>query len=370
MSGLWDAFGAPWFLLLLGLVPLIGWRWWTRSRHATIRFSSIAVLRRQGVGLRTRLRVLVPVLRSATVVLLVLCLARPQKDDEQARVFSEGIAVQLLVDRSGSMQARDFRIDGEPVDRLAAVKRVVHDFVVGDKDELKGRGDDLIGLIVFAGFADGRCPLTLDHGHLMETLNRTEIVDLRREGREEDGTAMGEAIALGVESLRDLDRRRNVMEARKIKSKIMVLLTDGMNNRGDISPDQAAEMAAALGMKIYTIGAGTKGTAPMPAVDPFGRTVLMPVQVDIDEDTLRKVAQTTGGQYFRATDTESLKQIYAQIDKLERTQVEEKRFRQRRELATASWSLGPVPLPSPLLAAFVLLGLEVLLANTVFRKVP
>ncbi len=365
-----DWFGAPWCLLLMLLVPLIWWRWWRQAGRASVRFSSLALLRGSRGSLRVRLRFLVPLLRSLVVVLLAVCLARPQAEDEQARVFSEGIAIQLLVDRSGSMRAMDFRIAGKPVDRLAAVKRVVREFVEGDGRELRGRGDDLIGMIVFAGFADSRCPLTLDHAYLLETLQQTEIVDVRREGREEDGTAIGEAIALAVEKFRDLDERQSRMEAARIKSRIMVLLTDGENNRGDISPERAAEMAAAFGIKIYTIGAGTKGMAPMPMIDLFGREQLIAQPVSIDEDALKEIAASTGGRYFRATDTDSLKEIYSQIDQLERVKLEEKRYAARRDLATAPVSLGKWRLPSLLLMALGLLVLEVLLANTVFRRVP
>jgi Ca-activated chloride channel family protein len=359
----------PEMLALLVVVPLIWWRWLRRSQHAAMRFSSVDHLQRQGRTWRVRARHTIPLLRTLAVVLLVLCLARPQKGNEQTRISSKGIAIQLIVDRSSSMRALDFTLDGQRANRLAAVKRVVHDFVVGDGDELEGRPDDLIGMIVFAGYADSRCPLTLDHGYLRETLERTEIVQ-PEEGRDEDGTAIGDAIALGVEKLRDLDRRRNLRDAGKVKSKIMVLLTDGRNNRGDVSPAKAAEIAAAFGIKIYTIGAGTKGLAPMPGVDLFGRETLFPVEVSIDEDTLRTVADVTGGQYFRATDTKSLREIYAEIDKLEKSKTEEKRYMQYSELATRALSLGPVTLPPLLLVVLGLLACEAILANTLFRKIP
>jgi Ca-activated chloride channel family protein len=362
-------FEAPLFLVLAGLVPLVWWRWLRRSRHAALRFSSVAPVRRLGGTVRTRLRHSVPVMRSLAILLLAICLARPQAHDEQTRIFSEGIAIQLLVDRSGSMQAMDFTVNGEPVDRLTAVKGVVQDFVRGD-DRLEGRGDDLIGMIVFAGFADSRCPLTLDHAYLLDTLDETEIVDAQTEGRDEDGTAIGEAMALGVEKLRDMERRRSRLDADPVKGKIMVLLTDGENNRGDIAPRKAAQIAAAYDIRIYTIGAGTKGMAPVPALDFLGRRILRQVPVNIDEETLRDIASITGGQYFRATDTNSLREIYAEIDKLERTKIEEKRYRQTKELATAGVRLGPLPLPSPLLLVFIILGLEVLVANTVFRRIP
>lgn len=402
MSSWLDIFGAPWFLLLGLLMVVVWWRWFRRGRHATIRFSSIAPVRRQGGSVRTRMQFLVPLLRSLAIVLLAVALARPQKDDEQTRIFSEGIAIELIVDRSGSMEALDFILDRERVSRLDVVKRVVQNFIVGNGDDLPGRGDDLVGLITFAGFADTKVPLTLDHATLTNTLEKIEtpmtldnqrrLIDLERQIRRatqagdepkarelkaqlallgaEDGTAIGDAIALGVEKLRDLDRRRNLIEAKKIKSKIIVLLTDGLNNKGDITPEKAAEIAAALDIKVYTIGAGTDGQAPMPLVDMFGRAVLQPQQLQIDEDTLKRVADITGGQYFRAVDTESLTKIYAQIDELERVEIEEKRYRQKRELATAPIRVLGMELPSVLLTAFIVLGLEVVLVNSVFRKVP
>jgi Ca-activated chloride channel family protein len=273
---------------------------------------------------------------------------------------------------------------------------------VGDGDDLAGRTNDLVGLITFAGYADTKVPLTLDHATVTDVLQETETPNTLQKQRryrelqedaaraerqrderrqrelqsqmtlmeEEDGTAIGDAIALGVEKLRDLDRRRNLIDAKKIESRIMVLLTDGRNNKGDIPPEKAAQIAAAFDIRIYTIGAGRAGRAPMPQLDMLGRAVLSAVEVDIDEDTLKAVADITGGQYFRATDTESLAEIYAQIDKLERVEIEEERFSQKRELALSAIPLGRFELPSLLLSAFCLLGLEVLLANSIYRKVP
>lgn len=357
--------GSAWWLLLLLVVPLLWWPILKRRRRPALRFSSIELLRRAPSSWAAHGRVLLTILRTATVMLLIVCLARPQKGDEQTRVFAEGVAIQLLVDRSGSMQAMDFHVDGEAVDRLTAVKKVVDEFVLGD-GELPGRKDDLVGLIVFGTFADSLCPLTLDHDHMINTLSTVEIGTTEQEGQ----TAIGDAIALAVERLRMLEERRDMQTGMKIRSKVIILLTDGENTAGEFEPLQAAEMAAAFGIKIYTIGAGTTGMAPIPTTDFFGNRVLRPMQVRIDEDTLRSIADITGGRYFRATDTNSLVDVYAKIDELEKTKIEERRFMQYKELATASVDLGFVRLPPLLLIAAILLALEVVLANTRLRRVP
>lgn len=354
-----------WFLLLLVLLPLIWWARRSPRRQATLRYSSSGLLTGIRPGLAVRARILLPVLRILAVALIILALARPQKGNEQTRVLSQGIAIQLVVDRSGSMQALDFKIDGEAVDRLTAVRKVVREFVSGGNG-LQGREDDLLGLVAFARFADSMSPLTLDHGYLLETLSKVRIASTQ----DEDGTAIGDAIALGVDRLRSLESERRFQGAQKIKSKIMILLTDGDNNAGDVEPIKAAELAASYGIKIYTIGAGTEGVAPFPGVDIFGQRVIQQMRVSIDEDTLKKIAEVTGGKYFRATDTDSLQHIYTEIDKLEKTKTQEKRYLQYRELATDSISLAGFKLPPILLTAFALLVLEVVLASTWLRKSP
>ena len=359
------------FLTLLVLVPLVWWRWFRGGRHQAIRFSSLDHLRHLGMTLKVRARYILPTLRTLAVVLLILCLARPQKGDEETRIVSEGIAIQLLIDRSSSMKSLDFTLNGQQADRLAVVKSVAEDFVVGDPaEDLGGRPDDLIGMIAFAGYADSKCPLTLDHGYLIDTLRGTEIVDPTK-FQDDDGTAIGDAIALGVERMRDLEERRKALEANRIKSKILVLLTDGEQTRGDLSPQQSAEIAKALGIKVYTIGVGKRGMAPMPIRHPLtGQRVLQQVPVRIDENTLKEIAKTTGGEYFRATDTDSLRKIYARIDELEKTKTEEKRYLQNAELATQVVRVGGIPFPPLLLMVAGLLALEVILANTRLRKAP
>lgn len=381
MSGIFEslhgAFARPMFLTLLAVLPLV---WWWNSRRkqpAAIRFSTLAPLRRAGTTWAVRGRHLVPALRTLAVALLIVCLAQPQKGDEETRIYSEGIAIQLLVDRSSSMLAEDFTLNNQRVNRLEAVKAVATNFVLGNDDaDLPGRPDDLIGMIAFAGYADSFCPLTLDHAYLADTLAQTKIVE--QGNRDEDGTAIGDALALAVLRMRDLTKHRDAMQANRVKSKVLVLLTDGEQTRGDLSPEKGAELAKAEGIKIYTIGVGTRGMAPMPQIDPFtGRTKLYPTPVSIDEDTLKRVAAATGGEYFRATDTDSLREIYKRIDELEKTATEEKRYLQTVELATTSVELEASWLPhwlrhTPplLLVVIALLALEVLLANTRFRKIP
>jgi Ca-activated chloride channel family protein len=358
----------PWMLCLLVLVLPIWWRWLDRGWHSAVRFSSVEWLKRQSPSLRVKGRHVIPLIRTLTVALLVVCLARPQRRYQETRVFSEGIAIQMLVDRSSSMQAMDFTIEGQRVDRLAAVKKVFKEFVLGGGG-LDGRPNDLVGMIAFAGYADSRCPLTLDHAFLVETLDQTEIV-LPEQRREEDGTAIGDAIALAVERLHDLEHRREVPPVSKIKSRIMILLTDGENTAGDLPPERAAKLAATCGIKIFTIGMGTTGVAPMPVRDPSGKVSMQPMRVTIDEATLERIAEITGGRYWRATDTESMHEICAEIDELEKTKIEEKRYFQHAEIATEAVQIVGMTVPPVLPFVAGLLALEVLLASTRFRKVP
>ncbi len=257
------------------------------------------------------------------------------------------------MDRSGSMRALDFKIDGTHVDRLTAIKNVASKFVMGDEEtaagSLPGRISDLIGLITFAGYADALTPLTLDHHFLVDQLKRTEIVNRRAE----DGTAIGDAISLAVDKLSTLEKRQES----EIKSKIVILLTDGENTAGEIDPMQAAELASTLGIKIYTIGVGTKGRAPIPVRRSASGQILVQYEfVNIDEKTLRTIAETTGGQYFRATDTTSLESIYEEIDQLEKTKVETQQFVDYKELAIQSFRLSGYPVPPLLLVALCLLA--------------
>jgi Ca-activated chloride channel family protein len=254
----------------------------------------------------------------------------------------------------------DFEIDGEPVDRLTAIKKVASEFVEGDDSrDLAGRFSDLVGLITFAGYADSETPPTLDHAFLISQLNHARIVTTRSE----DGTAIGDAISLAVEKLNALDARQK----QKVKNKVIILLTDGENNAGELSPVSAAELAATMGIKVYTIGVGTKGEAPVPVTDAFGRRTMQWMRVNIDEATLTKVAEVTGGKYFRATDTDSLGKIYGEIDQLEKTSVEAKHFVDYRELAVQAYS-GAISFPPLLMIAFVLLTARLVLQQTWLRE--
>ena len=242
----------------------------------------------------------------------------------------------LAVDVSGSMLSEDFTLPSGRASRLDAVKAVVREFVAA-------RPEDRVGLVLFAARPYTQCPLTLDHGWLLQNLDRAKI------GMIEDGTAIGSGLATAVNRLR----------ASTAKSKFVVLLTDGQQNAGRITPETAAEAAAALGIKVYTVGAGTRGLAPFPMQDMFGNKVYRPIPVDIDEKTLEKVAQATHGRYFRATDTKSLHDVYAEIDRAEKTPFEAPQFLDYRELY--AWLVWP---------ALGLVLAEVALGETVLRKLP
>jgi Ca-activated chloride channel family protein len=281
-------------------------------------------------------RALLGVLRALALVLLVIALARPQAGTAATKIHREGVDVMLAVDISGSMLAEDFTLENQRANRLQAVKSVVKEFVTA-------RPEDRVGLVLFAGRPYTQCPLTLDHGWLLQNLDRAEV------GMIEDGTAVGSALATAVNRLRPSTA----------KSKFVVLLTDGQSNAGKITPQTAAEAAAVLGIKVYTVGAGTRGMAPYPAQDMFGRKVYRPMQVDIDEPTLQTIATTTHARYFRATDTPTLREIYAEIDRSEKTEFEAPEYLDYRELYP--WLLWP---------ALALLLIEIGLGETILRKLP
>lgn len=305
----------PLFLLLACFAPLA--YFWAARPSAAVQYSSLTILDRSPPSLRVRLSKLPPLLWALTVLCLAVALAGPRVPNAETRVTRDGIAIMAVIDRSGSMQARDLVKNDLSVDRLQVVKDVLSQFVKGGESG-RGRPDDMIGLVSFARFADSLCPLTLDHGNLVSMVTDLEIA----RNNDEDGTAIGDGLALAVERLR----------LSKAKSKVAILLTDGSNNAGAITPEQAGQLAASLQIKVYCIGAGTNGLAPFPAIDPFsGQVQLQPMQVKIDEGVLEKIAQATGGQYYRATDKRSLSQIYAEIDRLERTAITEIRYLQYTE---------------------------------------
>jgi Ca-activated chloride channel family protein len=327
---------SPWWLLLVALVPLLWRARDARARQPAVRFPSLDVLRSVARGDDRLRRLVLGALRSGVVVLIAFAMARPQAGSAATAVHREGVDVVLAVDVSGSMLAEDFELPSGRASRLDVVKSVVNDFVAA-------RAEDRVGLVLFGARAYTQCPLTLDHGWLRQNLERAQV------GMIEDGTAIGAGIATAVNRLR----------ASTAKSKFVVLLTDGQQNAGRITPQTAAEAAAALGIKVYTVGAGTRGMAPFPVRDLFGNKVYRPVQVDVDEETLKKVATTTGARYFRATDTQTLREIYGEIDKAEKTSFEAPEYADYRELYP--WLLWP---------ALALFCAELVLADTRLRKIP
>ena len=288
-------FQDPWLFLLLAVIPLLIYRA-LKNRPATLHFSSLdslKILHSKGVAFLAAIPL---ILRCLAIALLVTALARPQEGRKSTEILSAGVDILLAIDTSGSMRAMDFEKNNQPVDRLSVVKDVVSEFI-------DSREFDRMGMVVFGNEAFTQCPLTLDHDILHSFLNKLQI------GVAGDSTAIGSAIGISVKRLKDLVS----------KSKVIILLTDGRNNAGNITPYQAAEIAKTYGIKIYTVGVGTKGDAPFPMNAPFGQRMLMQ-RVAIDEVSLKKIAEQTGGRYFRATDSDSLKQIYAQIDSLWKNQ--------------------------------------------------
>lgn len=350
---------SPYYLLLLLLLPWLGWRLFRPQSSGAFQISSTQNLSGLKPTLRQRLMWLPPALTVLALVLLVVGLARPREGREQTITEGEGIAIQFVVDKSGSMEAMDFQVEGQSVDRLTAIKNVVNKFVNGG-DGLEGRISDLTGLITFARFADSQTPLTLDHTFFMSALNQTRIV---RE-QAESGTAIGDALALAVEKLDGMERG----EGDQVESRIIILLTDGENNIGEMQPLQAAELAKALGIRVYTIGVGSNGEIAVPTIDPLtGREVVRWAMVSIDEETLTAVADMTGGKYFRATDTDSLEQIYSEIDQLEKSKVETRHYVDYREMAVQATQYKFLKLPAILWGAYGLLALRVALEMTWLR---
>ena len=319
-----------WLLLLLPLLAILRGR---RGPAPALIFSSISVARSIAGNRKASPGRLLGILRLTAIGLIIISMARPQWGNTTTEIEASGIDILLAVDISGSMEARDFTLQGRAANRLDVVKSVVAKFI-------KERPNDRIGLVAFAGRPYMVCPLTLDHDWLQQRL------DSLKTGMVEDGTAIGSAIASGVNRLRDRDA----------KSRIQILLTDGMNNAGKVSPLTAAEAAETLGIKVYTIGAGTRGEAPMPVQDQFGRKRLMRVKVDIDEESLSKVAEITGAKYFRATDTRSLEKIYEEINAMEATTRKIKHFSRYRELF--AWLVA---------AALLLLAVELFFSR---RRLP
>jgi Ca-activated chloride channel family protein len=328
-------FAHPWFLLLLLLLPVMAWWKGRRGQPLALRLPSIDDAVKVGARSHSRAGAWLFLLSLLSVALLVVALARPRRVRGTSDVESQGIDIILTIDVSGSMEALDFKLQGKQANRLEVVKDVVAKFVVQ-------RPDDRIGMVAFAGRPYLAAPLTNDEDWIAKRLQDVKI------GQVEDGTAIGSAIVSSVDHLRDSEA----------KSKIVILLTDGVNTSGSINPLTATEAAKALGIKIYTIGSGTNGEAPYPVRTMYG-TQMQRLKVEIDEKTLGEIAEKTGGTYFRATDTDSLENIYEVINQLETTARKEKKFEDYDEwFAVALWpGLG-------------LLLIEWLLRHTRYRRLP
>lgn len=327
----------PEWLFLFLLLPLLFLlrRYFKKESH-TVSYSSIQLLEQKDeLSLKQRTAFIPYLIYILSFCLLVIALARPQLTSQFSESTSEGVDIFLVLDTSGSMQALDFEKNGKQANRLEAVKEVVKDFI-------SKRVSDRIGLMVFGDEAYTQCPLTLDYDTLKDFLRYIKI------GMAGDSTAIGQALATSLKRFNDS----------KSKSKIIILLTDGVNTSGDISPSMAAQIAKKMGVKVYTIGIGSDGAVPFPQKGFFGQTIGR-VQLELDEETLKEIAETTGGQYFRAYDTKSLKEIYQQIDQMEKTEIEVKEYRDYEEL-----------FQKVLFLALILMATAFLLTQTFYLKLP
>jgi len=322
----------PWVLYLLVLVPLITLIYFFKLRRnqSSIKISDTKILSNSKGSLRVKLIHLPFILKMIVLTLIIIALARPQSFSSGTNVTTEGIDIAIVLDISGSMLAEDFKPN-----RLEAAKKITDKFI-------EGRVSDRIGLVIFSRVAFTQCPLTIDYSVLRNLLK--EI----KSGMLEDGTAIGNAIANGVNRLKNSDA----------KSKVIILITDGVNNAGEIDPLSASEIAKAYGIRIYSIGVGTRGEAPYPIQTPFGTRYQM-VPVEIDEVLMKKISDNTDGQYFRATNNKALEEIYLKIDKLEKSKVEITSYRTAAELYHY--------LMLPMIIFFLL---DLILSRTILRKLP
>ena len=312
-------FAQPYYLFLLLLLPLL-LLWYFKkgqNQEATLRFSNLDLIPEQ-IKKSGRMKNLIFIFsRIIIMMLIIMALARPRFVDTVQETKTEIIDILLVIDQSGSMLAQDFKPN-----RLEAAKDVAKAFI-------KDREGDRLGLIVFAGESYIQCPLTRDMDVLLAFTDQIEIID-----KEHDGTAIGMAIANAINRLRDSEA----------ESKTIILLSDGSNNQGELDPVTAADLAAKFGIKIYTVAAGTRGLAPYPVTDAWGRKVIQKVQVDVDEESLQEIAEITNGRFFRATDNQSLKEVYREIDALERTEIEVTEYQNYTELY--SWFTIPAAFAS------------------------
>jgi len=360
---------SPWALVLLLIIPVLGWLMLRKKSTAAVTFSSLAEVRDCPVSWRLRLRPLLVAARLLCIAILIIAFARPRKGTVLSEISTEGVAIEIVVDHSGSM-GTEMDYFGEKLNRLEVLKKVLAEFIIGGKGGLAGRGGDLLGLITFARYSDTVCPLVLSHNVLLEFLKNTNIVRLRSE----DGTAIGDAIALAASRLKKAEEELQRRNARlgispapvtepndrpdfRIKSKAIILLTDGRHNAGQYTPMQAADLAKKWGVKIYTVGIGSG--QGFTTVQTMMGTFRVPVEQDLDEPLLKAIAETTGGFYGRADDAEALRKIIDKIDKLEKTEVRSIQYTQFAE------RFGPWALVA--LAALVF---EILAGCTIFRKIP
>ena len=330
-------FAHPFLLLLFLLLPLSAWLKGRRGSSPAFVYSSVKLVAGLAGAKRSRAGAVLLALRWLALAVLLGALAQPRLMKSTTQVKASGVDIVAALDLSGSMISEDFEVRGERVNRFDMARSVLKGFI----DQ---RPNDRIGLVLFASQAYIGTPLTLDHDFLHENLDRLEIGAI-----DQNSTAIGDGLGTAVNRLRDL----------KAKSKIVILMTDGQNNAGKLDPLVAAEAAAAMKVKVYTVGIGLRGQAPMPARDMFGRKVYQMVAVDIDEDTLQKIADKTGGRYYRADNAEKFRQIYAEIDKLEKTEATINKYTEYKEL-----------FPWLVTGGLLVLLLELALGQTVLRRLP
>ncbi|MCK4936715.1 MAG: VWA domain-containing protein [Elusimicrobiales bacterium] len=359
---------SPWVLSLFLVLPVMAFICLRKKRTAAIKFPSLMDMKNCLVSWRIRFRPLLLVTRLICIGLLIVALARPRKGTVLSEISTKGVAIEVVADRSGSMQT-EMDYYGQKLNRLEVVKKVLSDFIEGNKKELAGRNNDLIGLVTFARYADTICPLVLSHNVLLEFLKNTELVRLRTE----DGTAIGDAIALAAARLKEAEdelqqRKAQLIQAGeedlaeqedsfKIKSKVIILLTDGVNTAGQRDPLQTAELAKDWGIKIYTIGIGS--SQAYTTIQTSLGSYKMPTGQNLDEGLLKAIAEKTGGFYGRADNAKTLEKIVEKIDDLEKTEVKSIQYTQYAEL------FGPWTL-----TALLILASEMLAACTIFRKIP
>ena len=331
------SFGHPYLLLLLLLLPLLGWLKGKQGKPPAFVYSSVQLARGILNVTRTRSGAFLAALRWLILALLIVALAQPRLTQSETKVTASGVDIAVALDMSGSMASEDFEVGRDRLNRLAMAKQVLKKFI-------EKRPNDRIGIVAFASQAYIASPLTLDHEFLLQNLARLELGTI-----DDSRTAIGSALSTAINRLREL----------KSKSKIVILMTDGQNNAGKVAPLTVAEAAQKLGVKVYTIGVGMRGMAPMPQYWGGQKVGYRQVPVDIDEETLEKIAKMTGGKYYRADNAKRFQDIYAEIDKLEKTEAEVKKYAHHDELF--AWVITP---------GLGLLLLELLLRNTVWRRLP